>query len=399
MLQNNMHRQVLILASSQSLFQTVSVMVMTIGGLAGANIANTPLLATLPIAAMFLGTATMMFPASILMAHIGRRKGFICGALLGVVGGIIAALGIMYSSLVLLAVGTFCVGSYQSFAQFYRFAASEVADDAFRSRAISFVMAGGVVAAIIGPTLARFGGPMFNHLEYVGSFLIITVVSLLAIGILSGLKIPDQVEIKTDFSAGRPWYQIVSQPTYLVALFGSVTGYGIMILGMTATPIAMRHSHHELGAITTVIQLHVLGMFLPSFITGNLIARFGTLKIMLMGVILFLCYIAMALSGFHFFSFATSLILLGIGWNFLFIGSTSLLTETYTLEEKAKAQAINDMTVFVVGLICSFSAGALLDIFGWKAMNLALIPWLIITILVLIWLNKKNHEKRNFSVK
>lgn len=392
MLQNNMHRQVLILASSQSLFQTVSVMVMTIGGLAGANIANTPLLATLPIAAMFLGTATMMFPASILMAHIGRRKGFILGALLGVIGGIIAALGIMYSSLALLAVGTFCVGSYQSFAQFYRFAASEVADDAFRSRAISFVMAGGVVAAIIGPTLARFGGPIFNHLEYVGSFLIITVVSLLAIGILSGLKIPDQVEVKTDFSAGRPWYQIVSQPTYLVALFGSITGYGIMILGMTATPIAMRHSHHELSAITTVIQLHVLGMFLPSFITGNLIARFGTLKIMLMGVMLFLCYIAMALSGFHFFSFATSLILLGVGWNFLFIGSTSLLTGTYTLEEKAKAQAINDMTVFVVGLICSFSAGAVLDIFGWKAMNLALLPWLAITAISLIWLNLKSQK-------
>ena len=392
MLQNNMHRQVLILASSQSLFQTVSVMVMTIGGLAGANIANTPLLATLPIAAMFLGTATMMFPASILMAHIGRRKGFILGALLGVIGGIIAALGIMHSSLALLAVGTFCVGSYQSFAQFYRFAASEVADDAFRSRAISFVMAGGVVAAIIGPTLARFGGPMFNHLEYVGSFLIITVVSLLAIGILSGLKIPDQVEVKTDFSAGRPWYQIVLQPTYLVALFGSITGYGIMILGMTATPIAMRHSHHELSAITTVIQLHVLGMFLPSFITGNLIARFGTLKIMLMGVMLFLCYIAMALSGFHFFSFATSLVLLGIGWNFLFIGSTALLTGTYTLEEKAKAQAINDMTVFVVGLICSFSAGAVLDIFGWKAMNLALLPWLAITTISLIWLNLKSQK-------
>lgn len=392
MLQNNMHRQVLILASSQSLFQTVSVMVMTIGGLAGANIANTPLLATLPIAAMFLGTATMMFPASILMAHIGRRKGFILGALLGVIGGGIAALGIMYSSLVLLAVGTFCVGSYQSFAQFYRFAASEVADDTFRSRAISFVMAGGVVAAIIGPTLARFGGPIFNHLEYVGSFLIITVVSLLAIGILSGLKIPDQVEVKTDFSAGRPWYQIVSQPTYLVALFGSITGYGIMILGMTATPIAMRHSHHELSAITTVIQLHVLGMFLPSFITGNLIARFGTLKIMLMGVMLFLCYIAMALSGFHFFSFATSLVLLGIGWNFLFIGSTALLTGTYTFEEKAKAQAINDMTVFVVGLICSFSAGAVLDIFGWKAMNLALLPWLAITTISLIWLNLKSQK-------
>ncbi|EXC31896.1 major Facilitator Superfamily protein [Acinetobacter sp. 869535] len=392
MLQNTMHRQVFILASSQSLFQTISVMVMTIGGLAGANIANTPTLATLPIASMFLGTAMMMFPASMWMAKVGRRNGFLCGALLGISGGIIAAVGIIYSSLYLLALGTFCVGAYQSFAQFYRFAASEVADDAFRSRAISFVMAGGVVAALIGPVLARFGGPLFNHLEYVGSFLIITIVSLIAMGILSRLHIPDQVEIKTSFSAGRPWPKIVFQSMYLVALLGAITGYGIMILGMTATPIAMRHAHHELGTITTVIQLHVLGMFLPSFFTGNLIVRFGVLKVMFAGLLLFACYIAFALSGLQFHSFAISLVLLGVGWNFLFIGSTSLLTRTYTHEEKAKAQAINDMTVFVVGLICSFSAGALLDIIGWKVMNMALIPWLVITALSLVWLSKKTQN-------
>lgn len=176
MFSNAMYRQVLILASSQSLFQTVSVMVMTIGGLAGANIANSPTLATLPIASMFLGTALMMFPASMLMAHIGRRKGFLCGALLGVLGGIIAAIGIYYHSLFTLAFGTACVGAYQSFAQFYRFAASEVADDNFRSKAISFVMAGGIVAALIGPTLARLGGALFSGFEYIGSFLIITIV-------------------------------------------------------------------------------------------------------------------------------------------------------------------------------------------------------------------------------
>lgn len=386
-----MHRQVLILASSQSLFQTVSVMVMTIGGLAGANIANTPTLATLPIASMFFGTAIMMFPASMWMAKVGRRNGFLCGALLGILGGLIAAIGIVYSSLYLLALGTFCVGAYQSFAQFYRFAASEVADDTFRSRAISFVMAGGVVAALIGPVLARFGGPLFNRLEYLGSFLIIAIVSLIALVILSRLHVPDQIEVKTSFSAGRPWYQIVFQPTYLVALIGAITGYGIMILGMTATPIAMRHAHHELGAITTVIQLHVLGMFLPSFFTGNLIVRFGVLKIMFTGVLLFACYIAFALSGIQFHSFAISLILLGVGWNFLFIGSTSLLTSTYSNEEKAKAQAINDMTVFVVGLICSFSAGVLLDMIGWKTMNLALLPWLAITALSFIWLIIKNN--------
>jgi len=308
-------------------------------------------------------------------------------------GGIIASIGIFYNSLYLLAFGTFCVGAYQSFAQFYRFAASEVADEAFRSKAISFVMAGGVVAALIGPTLARIGGPVFNHLEYVGSFLIITIISLLAMGIISSLKIPDSVEVKSNFGAGRPWYEIVIQPTYLVALFGSVTGYGIMILGMTATPIAMRHAHHELGTITTVIQLHVLGMFLPSFFTGNLIARFGVLKIMFSGILLFACYIAFALSGLQFHSFAISLILLGVGWNFLFIGSTSLLTGTYTQEEKAKAQAINDMTVFIVGLICSFSAGALLDIIGWKTMNIALFPWLCLSTFSLFWLNYKTKKK------
>ncbi|XID75627.1 MFS transporter [Alkanindiges sp. WGS2144] len=393
MLQHSMHRQVLILAGSQSLFQTVSIMVMTIGGLAGANIANTPTLSTLPIASMFLGTATMMFPASMWMARVGRRNGFLCGALLGVVGGIIAAVGVFYSSLIFLALGTFCVGAYQSFAQFYRFAASEVADDAFRSHAISFVMAGGVIAALIGPALARFGGPLFNHLEYVGSFLIITIVSLVAMGILSGLHIPEQSEAKTDFRAGRPWQKIVFQPTYLVALLGAATGYGIMILGMTATPIAMRHSQHELGSITTVIQLHVLGMFLPSFVTGNLISRFGELRIMFSGILLLASYVAVALSGIQFSSFAIALILLGVGWNFLFIGSTSLLTQTYSVIEKAKAQAINDMSVFIIGLACSFGAGALLNLLGWKAMNLILLPWLLTTTFSLIWLYKKNSKK------
>lgn len=185
---------------------------------------------------------------------------------LGVLGGIIASIGIFYNSLYLLAFRTFFVGAYQSFAQFYRFAASEVADEAFRSKAISFIMAGGVVSALIGPTLARMGGPVFNHLEYVGSFLIITIVSLLAMGIISSLKIPNRVEVKSNFGAGRSWYEIVIQPTYLVALFGSVIGYGIMILGMTATPIAMRHARHELGTITTVIQPHVLAMFCPHFL-------------------------------------------------------------------------------------------------------------------------------------
>lgn len=393
MLKNSMHRQVLILASAQALFQIVSVGVMTVGGLAGALIAHSPRWATLPIATMFLGTAVMMFPASMWMARVGRRAGFLCGTLLGIAGGLTAALGVSSRSLALLAFGTFLMGNYQAFAQFYRFAASEVADEAFRPRAISLVLAGGVVAAVAGPMLARLGGPLLQP-EYLGSFLIMAAVSLIGTGVLLGLRVPAQTAASTESDGqGRPWQGIVLQPAYLVALFGAATGYGIMILAMTATPIAMVHHHHALGTAATVIQLHVLGMFLPSFVTGSLIDRFGVLRIMFAGVVLFLGHILMTLTGTGFGSFASALILLGVGWNFLYIGGTTLLTSTYTPTEKARAQAINDMTIFAVGLACSFSAGGMLEALGWQRMNLVLLPWLILAALSLAWLGLKQQAQ------
>ncbi|MDX4957799.1 MFS transporter [Delftia acidovorans] len=391
MFKNNMHRQVLVLASAQALFQIVSVMVMTVGGLAGGQIAPSPRWATLPIATMFLGTATMMFPASMWMARVGRRMGFISGTALGMVGGLVAAYGVHQSSLALLAGGTYLVGCYQAFAQFYRFAASEVADDAFRPRAISLVMAGGVVAALAGPMLARLGGPLMSP-EYLGSFLILAVVSMVAAGVLINLRVPATPIPAGASATRRPWQQIVAQPSYLVALFGAATGYGIMILAMTATPIAMVHHHHELGTAATVIQLHVLGMFLPSFFTGSLIARFGVLRIMLTGVVLFIGHILVTLTGTGFSSFASALVLLGVGWNFMYIGGTTLLTTTYAAAEKSRAQAINDMTIFAVGLTCSFSAGALLESLGWQTLNLALIPWLVLAAGALLWLSARNRS-------
>lgn len=372
-----MHRQVLILAAAQALFQTVSVMVMTVGALAASRMSDSASLATFPIATMFFGTACFMFPASMWMARVGRRNGFLWGTVLGVMGGLGCAAGIALNSLGLLASGTFLIGAHQAFAQFYRFAAGEVANEAFRPKAISWVMAGGVVAALLGPTLARIGGPMLER-EYLGSFLILAVVALLAFFILLGLRIPMAQASHDSFNETlvRPWQQIVMQPSYLVALFGAATGYGIMILAMTATPIAMMHHHHELSASSTVIQLHVLGMFLPSFITGHLIARFGVLRVMLIGVLFFAGHICLSLTGTGFASFASALICLGIGWNFMYIGGTALLTSTYTQAERAKAQAINDMIIFIVGLTCSFGAGGLLDVLGWQKMNLAILPWL-----------------------
>lgn len=384
MIKSQMYRQVILLASAQALFQTASVLVMTVGGLAGGQIASRPDLATVPIAAMFLGTAITTFPAAGWMARAGRRAGFILGASLGVLGGLTAALGIWLGMLWILALGTLLVGSYQAFAQFYRFAASEVADDAFRPRAISFVMAGGIVAALLGPMLGRFGGPLLQPL-YAGSFLILAVISLIGAGILLGLRMPDAKADHVDPSQGRPWSQIVLQPGYLVALFGAVTGYGIMILAMTATPIAMTHHHHDLSMAATVIQLHVLGMFLPSFFTGSLIARFGVLRIMLAGVALLSTHVLLTWTGTGFMSFASALVFLGVGWNFLYIGGTTLLTTTYSAVEKSRAQATNDMTIFAVGLACSFSAGGLLEAFGWQTLNGMLLPWLATAAVALLW--------------
>lgn len=380
-----MRVQVFLLATAQALFQTASVMVMTVGGLAGGQIALRAELATLPIAAMFLGTATATFPASIWMTRVGRRAGFVLGALLGVAGGVAGATGIWIGSLPLLSFGTFLVGAYQAFAQFYRFAAGEVADDAFRPRAISLVLAGGVVAALAGPMVGRYGADLFPA-EYAGSFLLLALVSLVGAGVLLGLRVPAPKEKADAPVAGRPWWVIVFQPAYLVALFGAATGYGIMILAMTATPLAMAHHHHDLSTAAAVIQLHVLGMFLPSFFTGSLITRFGVLTIMLTGVLIVAGHVLMTLTGTGFGSFAGALILLGVGWNFLYIGGTTLLTSTYTAMERGRAQAINDMTIFIVGLASSFGTATLLQMFGWQAMNVALLPWLALAAASLAWL-------------
>ena len=381
-----MHRRILLLASAQALFQTASVLVMTIGGLAGGQIASAPELATAPIAAMFLGTAVTTVPASLWMARAGRRTGFVAGATLGAIGGLVAAFGIFLSSVGVLCLGTMLVGAYQGFAQFYRFAASEAAVDAFRPRAISFVLAGGVVAALLGPALGRLGGPLLQP-AYTGSFLILSVVSLLAAGLLLCLDFPPPAPVAAETAQPRSLAAIMRQPTYLVALFGAATGYGIMILAMTATPLAMQHYNHDLTAASQVIQLHVLGMFLPSFFSGSLIARFGVLRIMLAGVALFAGHILMSLSGTGFKSFASALVLLGIGWNFLYVGGTTLLTSSYTAAERSRAQAANDLVIFIVGLCASLSAGALLKLAGWQSMNQLLLPWLGLAAAAILWLN------------
>lgn len=387
-----MYSQVLLLASAQALFQTASVLVMTIGALAGARIAPDPQLSTAPIAAMFLGTVLATMPASLAMARFGRRNGFMAGALLGASGGALAAFGIWTESLVALCGGTALVGVYQGFAQFYRFAAAEVADERFRPRAISLVLAGGVVAALAGPELGRLGGDLLTA-PFLGSFLILAVLSLIAAAILLALRMPQSAAAAAaDGTTARPLAEIMMQPAYMVALFGAATGYGVMILGMTATPLAMSHHHHGLAATSHVIQAHVLGMFLPSFFTGSLIARFGVLRIMMTGILLLAAHIAIASTGTALYSFAAALTLLGVGWNFLYIGGTTLLTGTYRPAERARAQAVNDLTIFIVSLASSLASGALFSHLGWQTLNLLLMPWLILAALAIAWLGYRRRR-------
>ena len=380
------HIQVLVLATSQALFQTVSALVMTIGALAGAQVGSAPQLATAPVAALFLGTVVGTIPAARFMARAGRKPGFVLGALLGVAGGLVAAWGVYSQSLFLLSLGTFLVGGYQAFAQFYRFAASEVADAGFQPRAISLVIAGGVVAAVLGPGLASVGGPLLEP-AYVGSFLILSVVCLIATGVLAFLRIPAP-GIAENQGEVRPLLTIVRQPAYAIALFAAATGSGVMVLAMTATPLAMGHHQHGLSVTTFVIQAHVLGMFLPSFFTGSLIARFGVLRIMLAGAMLLGGHVLLSLTGTALSSFGSALVLLGLGWNFLFIGGTTLLTSAYRPAEKARAQATNDLTIYIVGFMASLCAGPLLQTLGWQMMNVVLLPWLLLAVTALLWVGR-----------
>ncbi|WP_029591595.1 MFS transporter [Franconibacter pulveris] len=382
----NMHKQVLILAGSQAVFQSVTILLMTVGGLAGLYLAPDPAWATIPLAMGSLGTALIMFPASIMMSRKGRRAGFLTGAASGIVSAGMAVAAMFMHSFWLLCLAMLMLGIYQAFAQFYRFAAGEVATEAFRTRAISLVIAGGVVAAFAGPFLARTGSNLLP-VPYAGSFILMGMMSLVGVLLLTGLQIPAEYNAESSaVPAARPWRKVLTQPAYLVALFSAASAYGIMVLAMTATPIAMANHGYTLSQSATVIQLHVLGMYLPSFFTGRLAGRFGSVKIMLSGVVMLLGYVLVALSGKSLIFFAGALILAGTGWNFLYIGATSLLSTTYSGKEKGVAQAVNDMSVFIFTLLCSVAAGTLLNTVGWQNMNKILVPWVIVLALPLFWL-------------
>ena len=385
-------RNVLLLAGTQALFQTASVMVITLSGLVGLKLAADKRLATLPIAMMMVAAAATMIPASMLMRRFGRKAGFMLGTVLGCMGGLSAAGAIGLGSFWLFVFANMLIGGYQAFAQYYRFAAADAASLDFKSRAISWVIAGGVVAALAGPNLAR-ATQGIGPTPFMASYLALFGLTVVALVLLARLALPPVV-VEQSRDPARPLPEIMRQPVFLTALTGSAVGYAVMIMVMTATPLAMQICGQPLGASATVIQWHVLGMFAPSFFTGNLIRRFGVLPIMAVGIMLLGGHVAIALAGIEFLHFLSGLILLGVGWNFLFIGGTTLLTEAYRPSERAKAQAAHDFLVFGAVSLASFSAGGLLNAWGWRSVNLTALPFLALALMAVLALGALRRRHR-----
>jgi MFS family permease len=385
-----LRRNVLILAVCQALMLSGSSLIVAASALVGLALSVEKVWATLPIACMYCGTLAVTFPASVLMKRIGRRGGFIIGLMVGFVGAMVATWAIVEHNFVAFAVGSFLIGILNGFGQYYRFAAADISGEAYRGRAISWVLAGGILAAFIGPNLANYSRDMLMGIPFAGSYASLLILYGLSVLLVSQIQIavPGQHERSGE---QRPLAQIARQPKYLVAVIGAMIAYGVMNLVMTSTPLAMASHDHEFSDTALVIQWHVLAMFAPSFFTGNLIARFGVTRIMSVGAILLLASILIGLGGISVFHFLFELVFLGLGWNFLFIGGTTLLTETYTAPEKAKAQGLNDLLVFGMVALTALSSGFLHEWVGWRALNYSVLPAILLVLGMVVWLGRRRQ--------
>ena len=369
-------RNVGLLAGCQALLLCNAVTLIAVNGLAGAKLAPTPALATLTVTGYVIGTALTTLPASAFMKRYGRRAGFMLGALLGILGGITCATAVTIGSFWLLCFGTLCAGTYNAFGLQYRFAAADMAPADWKPKAISLTLAGGIVGGFIGPWAGKISRDLWA-VEFAATYATLSVFAVVALLIASRLRVPEMAG-GTQAGSGRPLPVIARQPAFVVAVLAAALGYGTMNLLMAATPLAMDICGLPFGDAAFVLQWHVLGMYGPSFFTGGLIKRFGVLAILMAGVVLMVACLALALSGVTLMHFWGALFILGVAWNFLYIGGTTLLTETYRPEERAKVQGSNDFMVFGVQAVSSVSAGALVLGGGWTTLNLYAIPAVIV---------------------
>ena len=389
------NRNLVILVVAQATAVSGSVLIVTIGGLVGARLSTNPAFATLPLSIMVLGTAFATVFAAMLMRRVGRRAGFTIGATIAALAGLLSAAGLYVGNFGIFCAGVGLWGINNAFVQQYRFAAAESVQPAFASRAISFVLLGPIVGAFLGPMLATTAQHWVASYEYMGSMLALGALQAVAIVLLWGLREPAIVSDTTLAGVERPLRTIVMQPAYLVAMGASVVGYGVMNLVMTATPLSM-HVHDGLSLEDTawVIQSHVLGMYLPSFFSGVLIARVGVIRILVLGLAALLGMLVLGLSGHDVMHYWWALVLVGVGWNFLFVGGTALLVDTYRPSERFKAQAVNEFSVFGVSAAASLLAGTLIHSFGWNVVLWSTAPFLAAILLALIPFSRVNAPLR-----
>ncbi|WP_313954142.1 MFS transporter [Accumulibacter sp.] len=372
-------RNIALLAAAQALLLTNGVMLVAINGLLGLQLAADKRLATLPITTYVIGAALAALPAAMFMKRHGRRSGFMLGSAFGIGGALLSAIAVYTGSFWLLCLGTVGAGIYNAFGQQYRFAAVDAAPADWTSKAISLTLAGGIAGGVIGPQLGTLTRELLEP-TYLASYGALMAFAALAMLVASRLDIP-ALPSHEQQAAGRPFGEIARQPEFVVALLAAVCGYAAMNLLMTATPLAMDICGLPFADTALVLQWHVIGMFAPSFFTGDLIKRFGVLVVLLVGAALLLVCVGIALSGVSLMHFWWALFLLGVGWNFLFVGGTTLLTEICRPEEKAKVQGGNDFIVLGTQAITSFAAGLLVTDGGWATLNTLALPIVAVTAL------------------
>ena len=367
-----------------ALTSTSMMLVVTVTALVGASLAENKALLALPLAIQWYGSAVFTIPASFIMARVGRRNGFLLAVVAMAAGAGLSVQSIYESSFALFCLASLLVGFATGFQWYYRFAAAEVVPESFRTRAISLVLAGGVVAAIVGPTLARHSVDWLAPVSFAGAY--VAIIGLQAAIMLFLLFVQTPKPPKMALRGGRPLKEIARQPKFMLAVSGGVIGYGIMVLLMSVTPKAMEMCGLSFGEATHVIQWHILGMYVPAFFTGHLIRRFGAQRIMLAGGLLNIVCLVVATEDIAFENFLVSLLLLGVGWNFLYTGATTLLTETYTVAERAKTQALNEFLVFGFVATATFFSGVTLELYGWQNLAIGVLPLLLIVLAATVWI-------------
>ena len=380
-----MNLNLFLLALCQGLFLTNNVTFIAINGLVGLSLAPVGWMATLPVMGYVVGGALSTGLVAKSQVKWGRRVSFQLGLLVGLFSAVLCAYAAYTHNFALLTVATLIAGYYSANGQLYRFAAAELAEPSFREKAVSWVMAGGLIGAIVGPNLASKSKGWFET-PFMGAYVALTVVAVLGMALMHFVKFPPLVEKAKGSSEGRPLAEIMKQPVFVVAAVSSAMSYGVMNLLMAATPLAMQVCGYQFSDAALVLEWHVIGMFAPGFITGHLIKKFGTLQIMATGVILNFVCIAVALSGTDLNQFLIALFLLGVGWNFVFTGSTTLSMSAWRPEEKDRGQAAINFCVFATMAFTSFASGALVTTQGWTWLNYgSLVPVTLIA-LSLAWM-------------